>query len=241
MRALWNGLTIFLVLNLLALMGGLGWLYKEGRIDRERVEKVVAVFELTIDQEQQQEELAQTLAVAANEQAKRTQWLETVKSGARTVEGRLNDDEQNQEISLIQGQRKQKDEEALLRSMRNYQKIIEDQKKALIAQRKDFEQLLSDEAKRRESEGFKQAVAMHEQGKADQVKRVFLDLIQQGQTDQVIEYLSAMKTRKAVAIIKKFQTDDEIKHATNLIEGLRKRGKQLLLDNAQAVGASNAS
>ena len=44
MRTLWNAIAFLAVVNLLALAFAGGWLYRTGRLDRDRIEAVREIF-----------------------------------------------------------------------------------------------------------------------------------------------------------------------------------------------------
>jgi hypothetical protein len=48
--------------------------------------------------------------------------------------------------------------------------------------------------------------------------------MQQGETDQVVEYLAAMSSRKAGAVLAQFKAPNEVPQAALLLEKLRLRG-----------------
>ena len=58
MRVLWNMLSFLAVVNLLALAMVAGWLWKTDRLDRDRLERLRALFAQTITNEQAAVELA---------------------------------------------------------------------------------------------------------------------------------------------------------------------------------------
>ena len=66
---------------------------------------------------------------------------------------------------------------------------------------------------------------------------MFQQLIQQNQTDQVVDYLDAMQVRKAAKVLGQFQSPSEITQATMLLQKLRLRGSHPLA--AQGKGKSN--
>ena len=239
MRAVWNAIAVLLLLNVLVLAGAALWLYNSGRLNRERIDKVLEVFRLTVEQEEAELELAAEVAQQAREVGKEQVWLESVKAGPRSVEGRMNEDRRAVELTLHLNERARRDRKAFLENMAKYRQIITRQEAELNARRQQIDRVLAEQKQRRESEDFKKAVAIHEQGKPKQTKRIFMDLIKQGDITQVIEYLAAMQTRKAVAVLKEFKNDTEITQARLLIEGLRTRGVDLLTNQAKSRDRTN--
>jgi alanyl-tRNA synthetase len=103
------------------------------------------------------------------------------------------------------------------------QRIAEKQK-ALKQNRKQFEQFLKERTEQLQEEDFQKTVTMYENLDAEQTKRMFQQLLQKDQQDQVIQYLAAMQTRQAAKVLQAFETQPEIEQATNLLEKLRQRG-----------------
>ena len=78
---------------------------------------------------------------------------------------------------------------------------------------------------------------MYEQLDADQTKQMFQQLMAQGETDRVVDYLAEMQMRQAGKVLKAFETEAEIKSATMLLEKLRQRGVYPLGNNAATGNA----
>ena len=93
-----------------------------------------------------------------------------------------------------------------------------------LVEGQSFEQAVSREAKLKEDKDFQQTVKMYQQLKAKQVKQIFQQLLAQGMTGQVVEYLAAMQIRKAAAVIREFKSPNEVVQAANLLQSLRERG-----------------
>ncbi|MAE66721.1 MAG: hypothetical protein CMJ18_20835 [Phycisphaeraceae bacterium] len=223
-RMLWNVFAVLLLIHVLGAAGLAGWLYTSGRLDGDRLQAAVAVFETTIQaeqEEQEEQEKADELAIRTQQVAARQQWLTSVSDGPRPNRDRLNEREQEEQLSRQQTERFERDRQALLDAMANYRKQIEGLQKQLVAQRLEFERRLEEQAKKKDDEGFRKAVQLYAQSKPKQVKQMFMDLVARGQVDRVIEYLSAIPPRQAAAVLKQFKQPEEVTLATRLIEGLR--------------------
>ena len=59
MKTVWNGLSFLAVVNLLALLMFVGWLWKTDRLDADRVEHVRSMFARTISDDQAADEEAE--------------------------------------------------------------------------------------------------------------------------------------------------------------------------------------
>lgn len=228
MKSLWNGITLLLLINVVAGLAFVVWLYQSDRLGRDRIHKMVELFELTVEQKQQRQEEAEKIAVKTQEEQGEHRWREIVKARPRSLQGRLDANQETRERQLQQELRMEKDRKVLIDAMNIYQVRIKQLRDELESQKNELVRRLEAQDKRYKSENFRKAVQMYEHGKPKQVKSIFLDLIVRGQQDQVIEYLSAMQPRKAAAVLKQFKEEAEIRIAANLIEGLRTRGIGLL-------------
>ncbi len=241
MKVLWYAISAVLLLNALAIIGGVVWLYQDGRLNRERVDQVYAILKVRIAEEaaaaKAQNEEDEKAAKAAEQDA----WLEDVRQGPSNVENRLAERLEGHEL-LLQEIRSLKEQRAALhRRLDQVGRIMEDRQKALDEQQARFEQQMKEQADRLASEDFKKAVALYQQSKPKQVKKMFMDLVKLGEQEQVVDYLAAMPTRKAAGILKEFKSDTEISLATQLVESLRRRGVDLPQTSSSKAGQANDS
>jgi hypothetical protein len=102
------------------------------------------------------------------------------------------------------------------------------QREALLANREQLEQRLKDIESRLNDEGFKKTVELYETLPADQVKNMFIDLMERGKTDQVVAFIEAMAVRKAGKVLKEFEEPEDVGRAVELTERLRARGSDLV-------------
>ncbi|MEX0655196.1 MAG: hypothetical protein WD534_13170 [Phycisphaeraceae bacterium] len=227
-RAIGLSILLLLVVHLLAAVGFVGWLYQSDRLDRDRVQRVVALFELTITEEQRQQAEADRLAQETRRQAEQIARMEAVADGPRTLQDRLAMERQSDEVAQQRLERLQRETEDLRRQITRAQTQIAREREELQAQRETFEAALEREQEQREDEDFQQTVQMYEQLRPRQVKQMFQQLMADGETDQVVDYLAAMQLRQAGRVVQEFKEEDEIPAATELLEQLRRRGVNLL-------------
>lgn len=230
MKTLWNVFSIVLLINVLVLIGVATKLYTDGHISRARIERTVAIYTPTLEQEKKDLKKQVKLEAAALLEEKNQQWRKKVEEGPVSVEDKINADIQQREQMDQIVSRLRRDRQALLDAMENYKNRIEQLQLQLSRQREQFEKRVEQTVRQAKSAGFKQAVAMYEQTKPRQAKQMFTKLINANASgrSQVIQYLAAMQPRNAAAVLKQFKTDQEITEAAGLIEGLRKRGMDLL-------------
>ncbi len=241
MKTLWNIFSIVLLINVLALAGFIAKLCADGRINRDRLVRTIAVFRPTIEEEHRQIEQQQSVHLAALDAQCEQIWRQNVKDGPVSIEAKIADDAERREQGEHLLIRLQKDRRALLDAMSNRRVHIERLQAQLQQQRERFDQRMAEDTRRLKSQGFRQAVQMYDRAEPAQVKQMFTTLINTGKVghDQVVQYLSAMQPRKAVDVIGEFTSDQDITIVTGLIEALRRRGIDLLnVDPAQAGGVS---
>lgn len=223
MRTLFTALILVLVVNALALGGLAGWLGATGRLSKDRVRAVAAVFSNTLEQEAAltaEKEQAEQEALELAEKALR---LQQVAGGPVSPEARLGavqrvDDKQR---ALIE--RHKVESEALRRQLDAQRKLIEERIAELDQKQQAFDAAIEEQVQAMQEDDFKEAVAMLEGIPAKQAKAVFQQLMRDGGEDQVVAYLSAMEERKAAGVLKEFKLPNEVAQAAQLIEQLRQR------------------
>ncbi len=230
MKAIWTIIMTLLVINALAILGVVGWLYQDGRLNQGRIDKVRDIFELTIEEETLEKQQAQELAEKTRQQALEVARLESVSDGPVTLADRLVAEQQGDELAIQRVERLGREIQDLRRQLRLAKQLLTKQEEELATQRQAFEQAIEKQIKLQENQDFQQAVRMYQQVKPKQAKQMFQRLIQQGKQSQVVEYLAAMQLRKAAGVLKQFKSPQEIAQATDLLQQLRERGIPMELD-----------
>lgn len=224
MRSVLMSILLLLALHFVALGGVVGWLGATDRLSEERARRVVEMFELTVAEQEQREAEREREEEAEREKAREAARLEAVAEGPQTLQDRLAAEQRADALAMHRVERLQRETEDLRQQIERAKKLISDQQDALKAEREQFQQQVEAHNERRSSEDFQQTVQMYEQLRADQAKRMFQELLADGEQELVVDYLAAMQLRKASKVLKAFQTDEEIEQATALLERLRKRG-----------------
>jgi len=235
MRSFWTVISVVLLINVLALAGFGVWLYADGRIDEDRLERVVDMFSMKVADEaavKEQDDIKKNREAEAAREAAR---LERVADGPAQLAQQIVEDQEKDEIALQRMERLKRDIQDLQRTNDMARRLLAEERAKLHTDRKAFEDALAAAKKKHEDEDFKQAVKMYEQLRAKQSKEMFQQLMAQQKTDQVLEYLAAMQLRKAAAVLKEFKTTPEIAQATELVQRLRERGVNVT-EPEQATG-----
>lgn len=227
MKTLWNAIAVVLVVDVLVALGFVGYLYQSGRLNRERVQRVVAMLRPTIEQEtQQQQQQAEEAQVAANQQ-KREAHLALVAQGPMTTQDELAKQQEEYEKQMMTVQRLREEVRALQRQLELAQQRLTKERGEIAAEREALAKALTAAEAQQRDVDFQHAVALYEQLKPAQTKQMFQELMAKGCQKQVVEYLAAMQLRKAAGVIKEFKQPEEVAAAAELVQALRDRGVRL--------------
>ncbi len=239
MKAIWNAIAIVLLINLLVLVGAVLWLYAEDRLNDERVRQAAAIFQTTLSEDASTREALQRKLKEQESQAKEMGWLEEVSGGPVSVADRLARDRRTEELAALALERSRADREVWLKAMAHFQREVEVAEARVKAQREALQQVIDQQTAAGQSEGFRKAVQMYEQAPPKLAKQMLMELIQQQEMQQVVEYLAVMQPRKAADVLREFKAPPEVKIAAELIEGLRLRGVEVLNDALAAAGGAS--
>ncbi len=225
MKLLWHVFVGIVLLNLLGAAGFVGWMYAGGRINKERIDRVVDMFSLRVDQESAlaaQALLAEEEAERVREQNAR---LESTGNGPKTLSDHLQERTEADDVRLAKIQLLNDQNRALRDEMARFKADHSRRDAELEQERADFEQWIKEQAEKTQDENFQQVVTLYQTQPPKQTKQAFQSLMQQGETDQVVEYLAAMSSRKAGAVLAQFKAPAEVAQAAQLLEKLRLRGE----------------
>lgn len=235
MRTFWNAICFLAVVNLLALVLVVAWLWQSGRLSDDRVRDIRAMLATTVGQAQDQAALLATEAEAKRLLQQQEQMQAHPPADSET---------QIRQIALVHQQR----EEARQR--------LDDERRLLAAQlseatarmeadaaelRRQQQAGLGDgaeEQQRKIDEQFLRAVRQLEQIPPKQAKRMLQTLVSEKKLDQAVAYLNAMNSRAAAKVLREFKDDADIPLATELLERLRTRG---LASASLAPGAGEST
>jgi len=223
LKTAWNIIAIVSLLNLLILLGFVGWLVQSQRLDRARLHAVVAMLKPTIPEEAKAQEEERKKEEELRVEQEKIAHLKQAEQGPVTLMDRLSADQQADELAMHKLAKLQTEIAALHRGLETQNRQLTMERQLLVNERQAFEDARAAREKMVQSEDFKQAVALLEQIKPAQAKQMFEQMIRQGGNQQVVEYLAAMDERKSAAMMREFKSPEEIATATWLIEQLRLR------------------
>jgi hypothetical protein len=219
-RSLVIGLSILAVINLLLIAGGIAWLHTTDRLDVARLQEAHQLFRETLTARAAREAEADAAAEAARvDAALREKESQPPIPSADLLAVRL----ENTQADLARLEAIRREAQILQETLRRERRALEEEKLAFSRERDNFERARRIVVETEGSAQFKKALATYEGLKPDRARIAFDQLIQLGQTDQVVAYLNAMQERARTRIIDEFLRDQPAV-ATDLLERLRVRG-----------------
>lgn len=222
MKKLTKALFIVAVLNLLAVLGGVGWLMSSGRVSKDRVVEMTSLFK---------EPIAVVEARAKAEEAAAQKALAEQEKPLPSIP--LNAQERNQvrvEMTQIDRQRldRLKKEVANLQAtLDKKSRLIEQSRIELEKERDEFNQMRARLAGLEGGEQFEKSLGTLSEMKAKDAKAVLSQLLDEDKKEEVITYLSSMDGGVRTGIISEFIKSGEEKLAADLLESIRLRGLEL--------------
>lgn len=221
MRTLWQTVSFIAVVNLLALAILIGWLYSSGRLNRDRVLEVRELLAPTIAEAQSAAEAeaaeAEAARAVAEEAARRANPPLASEAHLATVA--------DYQRANLQAEQRMADQAAQLRSdLEAQMALLERDREAFEAEKTAWRESIQEEHDRRADEQFRKTVSLYESVKPALAKDWMMNLIEQGDGDQVVAYLNAMQTRPAKKILEQFKSEADGELAAQLLEDLRTLG-----------------
>jgi flagellar motility protein MotE (MotC chaperone) len=211
MKKLLNVLAYALALNFLAAVGGAGYLWRTGHLDRGRATAIKAILfpvppPVTVatgdmPATQPSTEFDDMLKKAAGLTAE-----EQVQFLQNSFDSRM------AELDLRQRQLADQQRQIDFGRQR-----LETDRTALDAEKQKFETTQQQLANQANDQGFQDSLTLYSNMPAKQVKAIFLGL----DDDIVMRYLEAMPPRSASKIIKEFKTPDETDRIQKVLERMR--------------------
>lgn len=242
MRALWTGLCVLAIANLLAIGGVVTWLFVTGRLDKDRMTRLREVLGQTVEQERSLLDAAAAEMEAATQAAALAEReLQAPLSAAEQLHVRL-------DLSEVDHQRierlRQETRDLTVTVDRDQQRLAEERRQ-FEAEREAFDRMRAQLATVEGSAQFRKAVGTLQGLKPDEAVAILMQILQrpgdqagsvvpssvpdqevpafEGGPDQVVAYLNALQERSRNKIMSAFTTADPAL-AADLLERLRTRG-----------------
>lgn len=241
MRSLFTAVSLIVILHVLLAAGFVAWLDYSGRLNRERIDKVVELFMPTIEEARAAKAEAAEAAAEAEAAASRALRMEAVADGPKPLQQRLADEREAEELALHRYQRMLQERDNLQAQLERMRQQVTREQEKLAQQRAEFEAMVDRQKELREDEDFRQAVELLERVKPDQAKQMLQNLLARGEVEIVVEYLAAMQQRIAAKVLGAFEGPGEIEQATELVERLRVRGIEPMPEDSPLSGGATSS
>lgn len=221
LKALFLAISTLAIAHFIAMIGFTVWLQQGDRLNMNRINQIREIFSMTITVEDA--EITRQAKIASDEQAA-VDAAATEANPPLPVANKLSLIGNLDDLNLITGKRLSKEGEDLRSTIARDWAQVEAGRAALAEEQAEFLRLREQIKASEGSVQFKKALQRYEGLKADTAKGVFLALIDQGETDQVVAYLNAMQPRSSSKIIGKFTPDV----AADLLERIRRRGVETI-------------
>ncbi|MDF1868761.1 MAG: hypothetical protein P1U30_00090 [Phycisphaerales bacterium] len=224
MKKLTKALMVVAVLNLIAVLAGVGWIFASGRVDKQRVLEVVDMFEETTDGRDARikaEEAEAAAAVAAEE----VDLPQLAMNSGELNNIRL----QLTQIDRARLERMQREITDLQNTLKRERALLASERTDFEAQRTEFEEMRVRIAEIEGSDQFTKSLAVLKESKPKDSMQMLSVLIQQGKREQVVTYLSALSNGIRTEVIAEFVKADEAELAAGLLESIRMRGQETAL------------
>lgn len=250
MRAIWNGLCILALANLLAIGGIIAWLFVSGRLDKDRMTKLREVLSVTVaDETARLEEASAQVEQEAQQAQLAARELEAPLSAAEQLHVRL-------DLSEVDHQRierlRQETADLTVAVNRDQQRLAEE-RRAFDAEKAAFDAMRAELASVEGSAQFRKAVGTLQGLKPDEAVAILMEILRMtagggaiavegdaggsggesatdeipvmaGGPEQVVAYLNALQERARNKIMAEITASDPAL-AADLLERLRTRGQ----------------
>ncbi len=220
-RNLLNFLSFMAIVNLLAVLIFVAWLWGTDRLSRDRIDQVRELFAITNAEEatRMATEAAQARNAAhdAREQAHRDDPPPSSRTQVTEFVEMREQERQSQE-------RLEQEKRVLLRQLQQARDEIDTTRAAFTEEKAQWEQATAAERERKTDEQFAQTVRLYEGAQPKLAKKWLVNLVADGEVEQAVAYLDAMNARSAGRVIGELKTDAESRLATDLLERLRTFG-----------------
>jgi hypothetical protein len=221
MKKLLTAITATLALNFLAVAGGVGYLAKTGRLDRE---KVFAIKDMLFPKPAPEQPATQPAADPTTQPTLRLEELLRQRTGYTAGE-QVEFIRQAFDAQAVQLDRRTRELQDLQRQIDLAKAQVARDREQLDAEQKALRQREQRETQQASDKGFQDSLALYQSMPGKQVKAIFMGL----SDEVVIRYLQAMPPSTAKKVIKEFKTPEETARIQAVMEKMRQ---------AQAFGAT---
>jgi flagellar basal body-associated protein FliL len=226
MKKLTKAIMIVAILNLLAVLGGVGWMLSSGRVSKSRMMEMTSLFQETVAATEAQAKAEQ--AAIDKEIAEQEKPLPAIPLNA--AERNLVRVEMTQ-VDRQRSDRMKREVENLQATLRKESRLIEVRRAQLEEEKEEFRKMRQRLAGLEGGKQFKKSLGTLSELKSKDAKVVLSKLLEQEKDEEVITYLSSMESGVRTGIISEFIKSGEEELAADLLESIRMRGLELAQTN----------
>jgi hypothetical protein len=212
MKKLLTVILMVMGLNFLGLAGGAGYLFKTGKLDKE---KALAIKEMIFPKAEADSATTQP-SEAATQPSNPLEELLARKIGMTAGE-QVAFLQRRFDAQSVQLDQRRREVEDLQRQVDFAKQQVAHDRAAVDA---DRAKLIADQAqaeKMRNDKGFQDSLALYESLPGKQVKEIFKSL----SDETIIQYLEAMDTSSSKKILKEYKTPEEVARVQSIMEKMR--------------------
>ena len=200
-------------MNFLAVAGAVGWLYQDGRIDKQRV---TAIKEILFPKLVEPEPATQPAPDPTTQPVMRLEEL-LAKASGRSASEQVEFIQHAFDSQMAMLDRRQRELNDLQRQVELAKEQMSRDRAALGSQKQALDAREQEAVRQAGDKGFQDSLMLYNSMPAKQVKTVFMGLDDQ----TVMSYLQAMPTRNAAKVIKEFKAPEETTRIQKILERMR--------------------
>lgn len=214
-KRLWNVFVLTLAMNFLALAGGVGYLWSNGRLDRQKIQAIKQIVfppppPPIVPATQPADAGPATRPILKLEE------LLAQRAGLPAAE-QLQHIRQSFDAQMAHLDRQQRALLDLQRQVELGQQQLARDRAALAQQQKKLDALAQEQARMATDKGFQDSLVLYQSMPPKQAKQLLMGL----DDDTVVRYLQAMEPRSASKIAKEFKTTEESERLKKIMDKMR--------------------
>ncbi|MCA9283930.1 MAG: hypothetical protein KDA22_01855 [Phycisphaerales bacterium] len=223
MKTLWNALSFFCIVQVLAAGMFVAWLWQSKRLTRDRLEAARELFAPPDG-----ESMAMSAADKGTEESADAASARSGSAGsgtgdaARTMRAASRIEEQQR----IASQRLRDEHAQLTTQLDQRLADLQRREEQLALDRAAWEKQVAALRLAQDDEQFAKAIKLLSELPAKQAKQQIAELVTAGEIEQAVAYLNAMNARTAGKILREFKDSNEVLVARDLLERLRTFGHE---------------
>lgn len=212
MKRLLNVVMLTLALDFVAVAAAVGWLYQQGRLDRQ---KVLAIREILFPKPAEAPPAAQPTTQPVQPIMRLEELL--AKAVGRSASEQVEFIQHAFDAQMALLDRRQRELQDLQRQVDMSKEQMARDRAQLQAQQQDLEARQNQALRLASDKGFQDSLALYNTMPPKQVKTIFMGLDDQ----TVANYLQAMSPRTAAKIIREFKSPEETQRIQKILEQIR--------------------